>query len=335
MKKIMQRVVSFFCAVLVSFGTLISSSPVALAASGAAAAAGSIIAVIGVINSIKDFCEFVQWVWDIAEPIVNEIKSHVYTGSEIVSLCEYYKSYWNEIIVRGELTEDKFREYWEFVVLNGEDSTKEVEYPGISDTYVMLIETVASGVSLDELCSLFFNSDGSPKKVYSVNEKDQTEVPASVIKDYYKDYASRYMPMPNVEQYTVSWQNSNSEKYGDENKYFREAAPVYTNSRAWGNKGWSECYAMSFLVDPEQPGSPYFSNQYVHFYSSKDENNNVIIHCDIYSLDDNQLLREQSKVWDISKYPVLGYIQLNTDYWLSEYTSYLLLLIVLDKLLVL
>ena len=40
MKKIMQRVVSFFCAVLVSFGTLISSSPVALAASGAAAAAG-------------------------------------------------------------------------------------------------------------------------------------------------------------------------------------------------------------------------------------------------------------------------------------------------------
>ena len=317
MKKIMQRVVSFICAGLVAFGTIVSSCPVAFCAASVGA---GIAAVIGVIGSIKEFCENVQWVWEIAKPIVDDVNAA--GNAYMTPIREYYKSYWNEIIVRGELTEAKFREYWEFVVLNGEDSTKEVEYPGISDTYVMLIETVASGVSLDELCSLFFNSDGSPKKVYSVNEKDQTEVPASIIKDYYKDYASRYMPMPNVEQYTVSWQNSNSEKYGTENKYFREAAPVYTNTRAWGNKGWTECYAMSFFVDPEQPGSPYFSNEYVHFYSTKDENNNVIIHYDVYNLDDNQLKWEKSEVWDISKYPVLGYRLGGNDYWLYEYSSY-------------
>ena len=159
------------------------------------------------------------------------------------------------------------------------------------------------------------SASGNAEDVYPV-------LPGSFLKDIYADYASRYMPMPNTEQYIVSWQNSNSEKYGTENKYFREAAPVYTNTRAWGNKGWSECYAMSFLVDPEQPGSPYFSNQYVHFYSSKDENNNVIIHYDTYNLDDNQLRTEKSKVWDISKYPVLGYRDGGNDFWLFEYSSY-------------
>lgn len=57
---------------------------------------------------------------------------------------------------KGQLTESKFREYWTFVVTNGDDTSMEAQYPGFTDTYSMLIETVASGLSLDSLCESIF-----------------------------------------------------------------------------------------------------------------------------------------------------------------------------------
>ena len=324
MKKIMQRIGSFFCAVLVSFGTLISSSPVVLAASGAAAAAGTILAVIGVIESIKSFCETVQWVWDIVEPIVNEVKIHVDTSSEIVALCDYYKSYWNEIIVRGEMTESQFREYWEFVVLNGEDSTKELEYPGISDTYVMVIETVASGVSLDELCSLFFNADGTAKRVSSVNEKNQIEIPAEWLKEHAQDYNNRYKPMPNEEQYIISWQNSKSEKTGTDLKWFPENAPVYTyTSGTWGDRRWNEVYILPFFYNDDDSRGYFYGQNFLHFYSSKEDDNTVMIHSDVYSFVDNLKddNRCQSVAWDVTNYPYLGFQLSGSNFALYSYKS--------------
>lgn len=322
MKKIMQRVVSFFCAGLVAFGTIVSSCPVAFCAASVGA---GIAAVIGVIGSIKEFCENVQWVWEIAKPIIDDVNAA--GNAYMTPIREYYKSYWNEIIVRGELTEAKFREYWEFVVLNGEDSTKEVEYPGISDTYVMLIETVASGVSLDELCSLFFNSDGSPKKVYSVNEKDQTEVPASIIKDYYKDYASRYMPMPNVEQYIYNYQsapNKTGIEYGGYYS-FGPLCPAYTSSKQWGNKSWSEVYILIYLKDDDL-SDVYYSNSYYHLYSDKSSEGVSQLKLEEYNLFDNTIAWTESKDWDNYQYllfsPEIKYGEMLYLYNASDFENY-------------
>lgn len=154
-KKCWHRIVSLFCAAVIAFTTIAYSYPVLAVAGSVAAGAGSILAVLGVIGSIKEFCENCQWVWEIVEPIINKIKSS--NASAIAEQQEYYRCYWKEIVSKGQLTESKFREYWTFVVTNGDDTSMEAQYPGFTDTYSMLIETVASGLSLDSLCESIFS----------------------------------------------------------------------------------------------------------------------------------------------------------------------------------
>ena len=97
-KRSWNKVVSLFCAVVIALTTFAHSYPVLAVAAGAEA----IIAVIGVIGTIKEFCENCQWVWEIAEPIINKIKSS--NASAIAEQQEYYRCYWKEIVSKGQLT---------------------------------------------------------------------------------------------------------------------------------------------------------------------------------------------------------------------------------------
>ena len=129
-KKCWHRIVSLFCAAVIAFTTIAYSYPVLAVAGSVAAGAGSILAVLGVIGSIKEFCENCQWVWEIVEPIINKIKSS--NASALAEQQEYYRCYWKEIVSKGQLTESKFREYWTFVVTNGDDTSMEAQYPGFT-----------------------------------------------------------------------------------------------------------------------------------------------------------------------------------------------------------
>ena len=225
-KRSWNKVVSLFCAVVIALTTFAHSYPVLAVAAGAEA----IIAVIGVIGTIKEFCENCQWVWEIAEPIINKIKSS--NASAIAEQQEYYRCYWKEIVSKGQLTESKFREYWTFVVTNGDDTSMEAQYPGFTDTYSMLIETVASGLSLDSLCESIFSNSSD----YSVDEKNNPVVSGSAYKrdvvDYWSEY---YKPHPNSSQYIYSYQ-SNESDVGKNNLYFfNPTPPVYVNND-WGKK---------------------------------------------------------------------------------------------------
>ena len=316
-KRSWNKVVSLFCAVVIALTTFAHSYPVLAVAAGAEA----IIAVIGVIGTIKEFCENCQWVWEIAEPIINKIKSS--NASAIAEQQEYYRCYWKEIVSKGQLTESKFREYWTFVVTNGDDTSMEAQYPGFTDTYSMLIETVASGLSLDSLCESIFSNSSD----YSVDEKNNPVVSGSAYKrdvvDYWSEY---YKPHPNSSQYIYSYQ-SNESDVGKNNLYFfNPTPPVYVNND-WGKKQYwtGGVYVLPFYQDDDLSEGTLYPDRYAYFHTSgtsKEGNLNICL--DIYNLSDNKLISSFSAPWDIVKCPYVSWELLNLRFYrVILYPTYL------------
>ena len=315
-KKCWHRIVSLFCAAVIAFTTIAYSYPVLAVAGSVAAGAGSILAVLGVIGSIKEFCENCQWVWEIVEPIINKIKSS--NASAIAEQQEYYRCYWKEIVSKGQLTESKFREYWTFVVTNGDDTSMEAQYPGFTDTYSMLIETVASGLSLDSLCESIFSNSSD----YSVDEKNNPVVSGSAYKrdvvDYWSEY---YKPHENASQYIWSYQSTNSKSAYP---YTLDSdAPLYMSTNGnWGRKDWdSGVYLMVFYCDDNNTHGYYYSSRYCHVYSKKDAGAttaNVVF--DFYDVASGQLVDSAKFGWMAANFPFLG---LNFDVSCSTSTEFL------------
>lgn len=315
-KKCWHRIVSLFCAAVIAFTTIAYSYPVLAVAGSVAAGAGSILAVLGVIGSIKEFCENCQWVWEIVEPIINKIKSS--NASAIAEQQEYYRCYWKEIVSKGQLTESKFREYWTFVVTNGDDTSMEAQYPGFTDTYSMLIETVASGLSLDSLCESIFSNSSD----YSVDEKNNPVVSGSAYKrdvvDYWSEY---YKPHENASQYIWSYQSTNSKSAYP---YTLDSdAPLYMSTNGnWGRKDWdSGVYLMVFYCDDNNTHGYYYSSRYCHVYSKKDAGAttaNVVF--DFYDVASGQLVDSAKSGWMAANFPFLG---LNFDVSCSTSTEFL------------
>ena len=315
-KKCWHRIVSLFCAAVIAFTTIAYSYPVLAVAGSVAAGAGSILAVLGVIGSIKEFCENCQWVWEIVEPIINKIKSS--NASAIAEQQEYYRCYWKEIVSKGQLTESKFREYWTFVVTNGDDTSMEAQYPGFTDTYSMLIETVASGLSLDSLCESIFSNSSD----YSVDEKNNPVVSGSAYKrdvvDYWSEY---YKPHENASQYIWSYQSTNSKSAYP---YTLDSdAPLYMSTNGnWGRKDWdSGVYLMVFYCDDNNTHGNYYSSWYCHVYSKKDAGAttaNVVF--DFYDVASGQLVDSAKSGWMAANFPFLG---LNFDVSCSTSTEFL------------
>lgn len=315
-KKCWHRIVSLFCAAVIAFTTIAYSYPVLAVAGSVAAGAGSILAVLGVIGSIKEFCENCQWVWEIVEPIINKIKSS--NASAIAEQQEYYRCYWKEIVSKGQLTESKFREYWTFVVTNGDDTSMEAQYPGFTDTYSMLIETVASGLSLDSLCESIFSNSSD----YSVDETNNPVVSGSAYKrdvvDYWSEY---YKPHENASQYIWSYQSTNSKSAYP---YTLDSdAPLYMSTNGnWGRKDWdSGVYLMVFYCDDNNTHGYYYSSRYCHVYSQKDAGAttaNVVF--DFYDVASGQLVDSAKSGWMAANFPFLG---LNFDVSCSTSTEFL------------
>lgn len=125
------------------------------------------------------------------------------------------------------------------------------------------------------------------------------DVSASFIKDYYKEYASRYMPMPNEEQYIYSYQNAPgshivSDYYGY--YHFGPMCPVYTASKTWGDKEWTEVYILPFLYDDDF-SDPYYSQSYFHFYSGKNDDGVPTLYVDQIMLQDQTVNYSNSTAW--------------------------------------
>lgn len=295
-KRSWNKVVSLFCAVVIALTTFAHSYPVLAVAAGAEA----IIAVIGVIGTIKEFCENCQWVWEIAEPIINKIKSS--NASAIAEQQEYYRCYWKEIVSKGQLTESKFREYWTFVVTNGDDTSMEAQYPGFTDTYSMLIETVASGLSLDSLCESIFSNSSD----YSVDEKNNPVVSGSAYKrdvvDYWSEY---YKPHENASQYIWSYQSNESDVGKDALYIFMPNIPVYVNNN-WGNKkDWlGGVYVLPFFQDDDNTNGTLYSNRYAYFHTSgSTKEGNLRLVLDLFDLSSNNVVFSWSWDWNIATYP--------------------------------
>lgn len=290
-KKFWHRIISIFCALLIAFSTILYSYPVLAVASGVA----SVVAVVGVIGSIKEFCETCQWVWDIVESVIDEVKS-----SNAIQQ-EYYRSYWSEIVSKGQLTESKFREYWTFVVMNGDDTSMEAQYPGFSDTYTMLIETVASGLSLDSLCDSLFSGNGQ----YAVDEDNNPVVSASTYKkdviDYWSEY---YKPHENASQYIWSYQSTNSTS--DDKINFTPYVPIYMDANgSWGKKNWSSVYVLPFYIDDDKGTDTFYNKYYVHIYSERVDGTLKYYH-DMYDVTSGNLVSSLSSNWDIATFPYLS-----------------------------
>lgn len=133
------------------------------------------------------------------------------------------------------------------------------------------------------------------------------EVSAKWLKEHAQDYNNRYKPMPNEDQYILSYQNSKSNKYGTDSKLFAENVPVYEyTSGTWGGKRWNEVYVLLFFYNDDDSRGYFFGDNYTHYYSSKEDDSTVMIHQDMYYLKDNSMKDEKSVVWDISTYPYLG-----------------------------
>lgn len=299
-KKCWHRIVSLFCAAVIAFTTIAYSYPVLAVAGSVAAGAGSILAVLGVIGSIKEFCENCQWVWEIVEPIINKIKSS--NASAIAEQQEYYRCYWKEIVSKGQLTESKFREYWTFVVTNGDDTSMEAQYPGFTDTYSMLIETVASGLSLDSLCESIFSNSSD----YSVDETNNPVVSGSAYKrdvvDYWSEY---YKPHENASQYIWSYQSNESDVGKDALYIFMPNIPVYVNNN-WGNKkDWlGGVYVLPFFQDDDNTNGTLYSNRYAYFHTSgSTKEGNLRLVLDLFDLSSNNVVFSWSWDWNIVTYP--------------------------------
>ena len=149
------------------------------------------------------------------------------------------------------------------------------------------------------------------------------EVSAKWLKEHAQDYNTRYMPMPNEEQYIISWQNSTSNKYGTDSKMFAENVPVYEyTSGTWGGKRWNEVYVLPFLCNDDDSRGYFYGNYYSHFYSTK-EDSTVTIHHDVYDYREN-LIKDNyctSAVWDIATYTYLGCALNGSSIALIGYTS--------------
>lgn len=305
-KRFWNKMISFLCAIAIAITTIAYSYPVLAAAGSVAAGAAAISAVIGVIGSIKEFCENCQWVWETVQPIIDAVKSA--NSSALAEQQEYYRCYWSEIVSKGQLSESKFREYWTFVVTNGDDTSMEASYPGFTDTYAMLIETVASGLSLDSLCESIFSGSGQ----YSVDENNNPVVSASTyqkdVVDYWSDY---YKPHENAQQFVWSYQTRGC---STESPYSLGSpdCPIYMDTHGnWGGKNWDSFYFMLFYTD-DSVGT-YYSSRYIRCYPFR-ENDSVYICFDFYDLDSGSLIDTEKTEWNVVNYPYVSVYHSVYDY---------------------
>ena len=153
----------------------------------------------------------------------------------------------------------------------------------------------------------------------------EPEVPSSFLKDIYSDYASRYMPHPNEEQYIYSIQNGVS--YYTYVGYYllKPSIPLYTpGSGIWGNKGWTDLYILPFYYDDDTGKGYYYSAYYHHLFTSRDDSGNVYLLIDSYSLADGSLYKSYSGAWDVANYPYLSIFNTSSArvYAYADYDGY-------------
>ena len=162
-----------------------------------------------------------------------------------------------------------------------------------------------------------------------VKEKDVAPIQISSkgLKNVYADYASRYMPMPNVEQYVYNYQsapNKTGIEYGGYYS-FGPLCPAYTPSKQWGNKSWSEVYILIFLKDDDL-SDVYYSNSYYHLYSDKSSEGVSQLKLEEYNLFDNTIAWTESKDWDNFQYilfsPEIKYGEMLYLYNASDFENY-------------
>lgn len=154
-----------------------------------------------------------------------------------------------------------------------------------------------------------------------VKEKDVAPIQISSkgLKNVYADYASRYMPIPNVEQYIYSYQTSKGDKESVSPYKYKPVAPVYTYTQGqWGNKGWNDVYILPFLSDSEIDN--YYCKSFYHIYSTG-SGSSVTLHLDTYDLDSGNLVTTTSDPWYPSNYPYVGF-NCPSVFVYSSYSSY-------------
>ena len=297
------KICSFFTAAVVSLSTFFSSAFNFVVFA-------SVAGVIEAIGAIANIYDFLQVVGDLVD------KGYI----SLHAPAEECYAFWSEVIVYSGMDMSAFEEYYTFVATNGADSTLYDKYPGLGTAYGIYQTGVSGGFNPARLCDMMFNDDGTCKYSapedagvsHTVDESGKVtyKVDAKWLKLHAEDYNNRYRPMPNEEQYIISWQNSNSKKTGTDSKYFAENAPVYTyTSGTWGDRRWNEAYILPFFYNDNDSRGCFYGKYFFHFYSSKEDDSTVMIHSDVYSFVDNSKLDTSSSsvVWDITNYPYLGY----------------------------
>lgn len=147
-------------------------------------------------------------------------------------------------------------------------------------------------------------------------------ITASDLKTIYSDYAYRYAPAPNVDEYKWSYQSEYANARAismDSNGFypFSPIAPVYTYTRGtWGNKLWSSVYVLLFLQDDNK--GTYYCEHYVHIYSTRNDEGSALLNIDFYNLSDNTLYKSYSQAWNADR----PYISIDYNYSLLSYTSH-------------
>lgn len=244
------------------------------------------------LADVGDVVELVEGLLDVygtCKPFFDECGNALHADS--VASKAYYLTFWKDFIVKSGYTESDFREVWEWIVLNGDNTEYQTQYSGLNDVYIKVIETVASGVSLDYICNAFYRDNGLDD--FKVTEDNKLQLSSKAFKDMVSDYNSRYAPMPTQTMWKWSYQTELSYKPA---KSATPYIPIFwSNYGAWGGKdgSWKECYVLPFLTD-DDVDAPYYMNYYYHFYPTFDDDHTPYINVELYSLIDNQLYNADS-----------------------------------------
>lgn len=279
-KNIINKFLSAFCAVLISFVTVHPVLTFSVFAVGAGA----------VIGSVLDFADYACQVIDIVSSVYTETPGGL---NQAKYLCA-----WMDMIKDSGISESDFKAYYEEIISRSEEwALGSDEY----NTYLFIQDTAANGVSLDAICYMAYHDTGTDDYTIVENDggKSDLVVSGKGLKDMAADYNSRYIPIANPDEYYWSYQESSVTKSTSKNYYgffeFTPLPPIYTYTRGtWGNMGWSDLYILAYLEDDDV--GCYYSGQYIHFYPSKSDDI-TYLNIDYYSLSDNTLTYHAAVTW--------------------------------------
>lgn len=207
-----------------------------------------------------------------------------------------YLAAWKTITDNSSMIEDQFVDYWQTCI----------DELGLADDRLIMIEdTVRLGLTLEDVISHCYHSDGNG---VSVSSDGQVQISGQRFKqlvDYWSDY---YKPKDNPSQYFYNYQSAPKKTVGSYTMYrFDPGVPIYTSdggsNMGWGFKNWSGgMYFLPFFSDDNL--GFYYCDKYFHVYSIRDDSFSLVL--DILYLTDGSVYQSYTFDWD-SSYPTISF----------------------------